>query len=414
MNCRIQLVALVVSAAAVALLPGCVPPTPPPQVNPLPPAPPPLMVKSLALGGLGFPAVAGSQSAATGSTGASTGATSGTSAAGAKPPAPATSVTVSSRGSRSGGGGSSSGEAVITLEGRLDHPTRGAGSGRTVQVANEAELRAALADEGVSNIELTADIDFASDAATPDLAIERPIGIDGMSHVLAAGTVMVTASGVVLQRIDLPNAFEVTGSNLFLMNSTLGSSNPNTTFTATGGDNVRLSSCDIVGGTIGMVVRSGAALNLSSCNVTTGMGAFVNGATLTALGGSFTNTGLGINVINGVVDIDAVTFAGTANAAISLTAHAAGTELTVDDASFRNSRTGIIISGTTPAAVAVRTSWFFDNDLAIDFNGTSTIRGPEFGHDGRRFGVLSFEAGSIHADQMSGGSLMPSAFRAFS
>lgn len=158
---------------------------------------------------------------------------------------------------------------------------------------------------------------------------------------------------------------------------------PNAAFTATGGNNVALSSCDIDGGTVGAKSRSGADLNLTSCNVNAGIGATVNAGTLSVLGGTFANAGLGINVINGVADVDAVTFSGTANPAISVTATAAGTALSVDDATFTFGRTGAAIGGTASATVAVRTSTFTNNDAAIDFNyafttWTATLAGNNF------------------------------------
>ncbi len=259
---------------------------------------------------------------------------------------------------------------MITLEGFLDQPTYVSDSGETVQVANEAELRAALADPDVANIELTADIDVTADSATLDLAIDRTVSIDGVNHVLDASAMTITASGgITLQRLVLPNSVEAIGADfLRIMNSTLGGGNPNAAFTATGGENVTLDTCEIVGGTIGAKARNGAELSLTACDVDAGIGATVNAASMSVQGGTFTNAGLGINVINGDLDVDFTTFTGTSNPAISVTANAAGTDFSVDSATFMNGRTGIAIGGTAAATVAVRTSTFTNNDVAIDFN----------------------------------------------
>lgn len=185
--------------------------------------------------------------------------------------------------------------------------------------------KGALADADVANIELTADIDVTADAATLDLAIDRTVSIDGANHVLTARAMTITASGgITMQRLVIPNAVEAIGADfLRIMNSTLGGNDPAAAFTATGGDNVTLSSCDIVGGAVGAKARSGATLSLTSCDVDADIGATVNAAELTVQGGTFTNSGLGINVINGVLDVDFTTFTGTSDPAISVTANAA-------------------------------------------------------------------------------------------
>lgn len=390
---------LVANTALLAVLPACVPPAPVTPPSPPPPAQFKQAGVKLFTGGLGLPAITGSKQATTGSagTGSKGGASTSVTTAGTTPTTPAT--TSSSGGGGSSGGGTS-GDAVVSLEGFLDQPTYVADSGDAVQVATEAELRAALADPDVANIELTADIDVMADAATLDLAIDRTVSIDGANHVLTASAMTITASGgITMQRLVIPNSVEAIGADfLRIMNSTLGGNDPAAAFIATGGDNLTLSSCDIVGGAVGAKARGGATLSLTSCDVDADIGATVNAAELTVEGGTFTNSGLGINVINGVLDVDFTTFAGTSNPAISVTANAAGTELSVDDASFTNGLTGVSISGTSAATVAVRTSTFTNNDVAIDFNyafttWSATLTGNNiFSNDATDVGVSTAAA----------------------
>lgn len=133
---------LVASTALLAVLPACVPPAPVTPPSPTPPAQPKLAGIKLFTGGLGLPAIAGSKQATSGSAGAGAKGASSTSVttAGTTPTTPAT--TSGSGGGGASGGGNSS-DAVVSLEGFLDQPTYVADSGDAVQVATEAELRAA-------------------------------------------------------------------------------------------------------------------------------------------------------------------------------------------------------------------------------------------------------------------------------
>lgn len=383
MSPRFRLTPLAAGLAAAALLPGCLSPAPAPVASPPPPAQSKTAVTSLYLGGLSFPTITGSKQAPSASkTGGKAGATN------SNPPgtAPAATTTApASGGGSSGGGNSGSRAADVTLEGFLSHPTYDPGSsGITAQVATEAELRAALADVAVTNIELAADIDLTADAATLDLALDRSISIDGIDHALTANAITISASGCVLQRLELPGAVESVNADFTrIMNSTLGGANPGAAFTATGGSEVALADCDIVGGVVGVAARSDASLDLSACNVTADIGAIVNAATLSVLGGRFTTTSLGVNVINGVATVDAVAFSGTPDPAISVTASAAGASLSVYDSTFSTGGTGIALGGTASATVDVRTSTFNNSDAAIDFNyafstWSATITGNNF------------------------------------
>ena len=370
------------SALALGLLPACLPPTPAPQPSAAPATSTAISLTTIPLEGLTFPAVSGATPGDSGADSSSSGAGTGGTATGSADALPGPPMSAGSGGSSGGSAG-----GALSFEGYLEHPTFAGHSAVFAYVATEAELRAALADGEVTNIELTADIDLTADAETLDLTIDRSISLSGFDHLLTADTVTIlaSASGSVIQAINFPNAVEADGLGfLRVMDCVLGSGNPSgVAFTATGGDDLTLSSCEVEGGSIGVVASGGATLNLAHCNVRSGLGAIANGATLNIRGGTFTNAALGINVINGVAAVDATTFAGTANTAISVTANAAGTALTVDEGWFTNGHRGIAIGGTTAATVAVRTSTFNNNDEAVDFNyafttWTATLTGNNF------------------------------------
>ena len=397
--------ALLVAPVVLAQLFGCqsaVPPVTPPPVTGVPAENElgaTFEFDSPTFDDLTFPSVTGSEA------GPTTGGTAGQgSVAGDGPPTAPGQY-------GSSGGGSRDGTSAISFEGFLDHPTfadDSGGSGLTVQVATEAELRSALANTDVANIELTADIDITADAATLDLALEQPIAISGGNHILRARTLTITASGVVLQRLEIPNAIEAIEADfLRIMDSTLGTGNPNVAFFATGGTNLALSECDIEGGSLGVSLASGAVLDMSNCNVRTASGAFLHASDLRVFGGTFANEAFGINIFNGIADIDAVTFSGTASPAISVTANTVGTELSVDDAQFNTTQKGISVGGATAATLAVRTSWFLNHSTAIDINyafdvWTATFANNTFSaEDGTSVGidiqVMNQDAGAIAA-----------------
>lgn len=361
-----------------------------------------LYAGTLPTGDLSFPGIgnpvsvaggsAASAGSAPGNTGASNGSTSGA-------PDASTASTVGNGGGSSGGGGASDDQTLV-FDGFLSHPTFASGSsGLQASVSNETELRAALADHDVTNIDLTADIDLTSDGITRDLIIDRGVALSGFDFELRADSITVTGDDVVLQAIEVPNAFAAsTVSDLVALDCTFGANAP-AVAVALSGCNARFLYNNIAGGSVGIAAENGTALVLTGgSNQNLGQtGIEVNDADITLDGGVYTNGVAGLVAENSDVSLENATFNGTSAIAISMTTSEAGHSLAISGAnSFTGVGTAIALSGTSAAAVSINGATFINWARAIDFGYAFNAWSADI--DGNQFSGLDASSIGIEID----------------
>ena len=263
-------------------------------------------------------------------------------------------------------------------------PDWGASSGVTARVTNEPELRAALANTAVTNIEVLNDIDVTTDATTLDLVIGRGVSISSdssTSRELTANALTITGNGVTLSHLVIPNAVTVPGAdNLLIMNTSLGGNGPAFAITITGGDTTRIWDSRIAG-SVGVKAQTGAFVQLRGCTVTAASGAIVTGATMELEDGTFHSTALGVNVADGLLDIDGTLFLSATGVTMNTTG--TGNSLTIDGARFESADLGVALTGTVAPYVAITDTLFVASDVGIDFGyafaaWTATLTGNSF------------------------------------
>jgi len=205
----------------------------------------------------------------------------------------------------SGGGRGSAPTNAISFTGHLDHPIfSGSSSGVTRVVANEVQLRAALADTSVTSIEFSSDIDLRTDGATPTLDVHRSVSINGRGTFCLKGdklTLTSTSSEASLNQLTVNAQVEVLGAeNLQFRSCTFGDLATTPAVKVVGGVGTTMNLCLLERSDVGLNTSGGAVVTMQSCDVTTERGAQVSGATLFLSAGTFTNALEGVTCAIGL------------------------------------------------------------------------------------------------------------------